>query len=612
MAKKIVDYNQINNKPKRSRLSLVSWLLLILINLVILAFLGWNAWMAGVLNSYLPAQYQIQPTRLEQAPSPSPTEPEPPTPTIEATIPPTPTATAILPAASGTTSFPGLIVVAMAEAGYSHLFAYHPENLPLTRLTYGEWDDVQPTLSPDGSQVAFVSHRGGQWDIFVLDLASGALIQVTYDRAYDGHPAWSPDGLWLAYEKYIDDNLDIYMQPVDGSIAETRVTYYGAADFEPAWHPGGTRIAFTSTRTGAHDIMIADLEKLGTEEAITNFTYNATVNQRHPVWSPDGSQLAYTALHDGYPGIYLTDYAQGPASARYINAGTQIAWAPGGAHLLVLQVAVDSTFLAILDAAGKTYQLPPFMLSGRIAQISWGPDSLPETLPADIQTAAQVDAGAGWQLQLTPDAGTLYGRQNVIEIPDLNAPYPAFSPMAVEPFYALKDRTAAELGWDLLSDLENAFIPISTALPPGHSQDWLYTGRAFALNSVLIDADWILVTREDFGSQTYWRVFVKTRFQDGSQGRPLTDFPWDFSARWTGNTTAYEEGGTQLSVIPSGYWLDFTALAGDYGWERFPALYNWRSYYQGTRFNVFAITSGLDWEDAMLQLWPLESFDTQP
>ena len=86
----------------------------------------------------------------------------------------------------------------------------------------------------------------------------------------------------------------------------------------------------------------------------------------------------------------------------------------------------------------------------------------------------------------------------------------------------------------------------------------------------------------------------------------MTQHPWDFEARFSGSITAYEAGGEQYREIPSGYWVDFTSLALEYGWERQPALSNWRGYYQGTRFNVFAITSGLTWEDAMLQVWPPE------
>jgi TolB protein len=209
---------------------------------------------------------------------------------------------------------------------------------------------------------------------------------------------------------------------------------------------------------------------------------------------------------------------------------------------------------------------------------------------------------------LTPGPGTVYGRQYTIELPEVTAPFPALNALAIEPFLALRQRTLSETSWDVLSDLENMFIPLTSRLPPGRSSDWLYTGRAFALNRVLIELGWMKVVREDIGGQTYWRIFLRPLNQDGSQGRPMTQQPWDFSARFSGNTTAYEEGGAREGSVPAGYWIDFTALALDHGWERQPALANWRSFLQGARYNVFAVTSGLTWEEAMLQLYPPEIF----
>ena len=386
MANKDKNLYPIDSKPKRARrrLSLISTILLLLINIVILAFLGWNAWMAGLLNAYLPAKYHITPTAAALVETePTPTSTPETSPTAENTPPPTPTITATQ-ASQAIQDIPGMMILSINQAGYTHLFAYHPQDLPLTRLTYGEWDDLSPALSPDGNLVAFTSKRSGQWDIFVLDLYSGELNQVTDDLAYDGAPTWSPDGVWLAYEKYLDGNLDIYMQTVDHSIAETRVTSHGAADFSPAWHPGGSLIAFTSTRTGAQDILIANIDQLGKEDAIENFTHNATVNQNHPTWSPDGSQLAFSAPHQGFPGIIITEYDLGATSARYFTNGSAVQWSPDSAALLVLQESPGASFITILDAASQNYILTPIMLDGRISQISWGADLFPETLPAQF------------------------------------------------------------------------------------------------------------------------------------------------------------------------------------------------------------------------------------
>jgi hypothetical protein len=182
--------------------------------------------------------------------------------------------------------------------------------------------------------------------------------------------------------------------------------------------------------------------------------------------------------------------------------------------------------------------------------------------------------------------------------------------MVDESYAALRQRLAIETGWDLLSTLENAFIPLTSPLDPGLGGDWLYTGRAFAVTSSPVNAGWMMVVREDFAPYTYWRVYLRVLHQDGSFGAPLHDLPWDFNARYSGDTQAYEQGGRLADAIPSGYWIDLTRRAADYGWERLPALTVWQYAYPAARFNEFALTGGLSWRAAMLELYPPEALVT--
>jgi len=119
-----------------------------------------------------------------------------------------------------------------------------------------------------------------------------------------------------------------------------------------------------------------------------------------------------------------------------------------------------------------------------------------------------------------------------------------------------------------------------------------------------------LVVREDFGADTYWRVYIKAFYQDGSAGMPLHEQPWDFNSRYDGNTILYEQGGQVQTSAPAGYWIDFTQRAHSFGWDRLPALTTWRASYPAARFNEFAFTGGEDWQTAMLELYPPEAMIT--
>jgi serine/threonine protein kinase len=59
----------------------------------------------------------------------------------------------------------------------------------------------QPSLSPDGRSVAFVSNRDGQWDVYVGLVTGGGLVRLTSDPNVEARPQWSPDGTKLLYSR---------------------------------------------------------------------------------------------------------------------------------------------------------------------------------------------------------------------------------------------------------------------------------------------------------------------------------------------------------------------------------------------------------------------------
>jgi TolB protein len=228
---------------------------------------------------------------------------------------------------------------------------------------------------------------------------------------------------------------------------------------------------------------------------------------------------------------------------------------------------------------------------------------MPESPPDEFEQAAQFTPAPLWAVSGAPVEEGVAGRWSLIELNNVRAPYPQLHDLADEAFEALRTRVIEEVGWDALASLENAYVPITSNLDPGYGEDWLFTGRAFAINTLMTNAGWMVAVREDFGSQTYWRLYLRAQVQDGSIGIPLHDVPWDLGARYNLDPQVYEQGGT-YGEVPPGYWVDITSLASQYGWERVPALPNWRTFYGGARFTEFALIDNLDWYTAMLQLYP--------
>lgn len=492
-------------------------------------------------------------------------------------------------------------VVAARDGGRSHIWAQLPGESKPYQLTSGSWDDRDPAVSPLRDTMAFASSRDGDWDLYLLDLVDQSIQRLTSTTGYEGSPTWSPDGRWLAFEAYYKGDFDIWILPVDGSQAPVQLTDDPAADFSPAWDPGGRRIAFVSDRAGLADIYLADLDH--PNDRFRNLTQTTDLAEGEPIFSPDGSELAYTVQSDGVRGIQRMSLV-GSSAPHWVGQGVHPSWSAGGSAIsAVMQTPYDDYIVSYaLEGAA-----PPNggTISGNISELHW---SLLPISPSDsdvVETALPLYQAVIERPKVDDDR---------IALVPLESVRPAglmLSDAANEAFDALRARAAGETGWDVLGNLQHAFVGINDPLPPGYAyNDWLYTGRAFSVSLAAVQAGWVEIVREDYGQETYWRVFVRTLAQDGSQGVPLRQRPWDFSARFAGDATLYDAGGAPKAEIPDGYYLDFTTLAADYGFDRLPALSNWRSFYPGARYDEFALRASMDWTSAMAELYPASAIAT--
>ena len=505
----------------------------------------------------------------------------------------------------------GTVILSMRDGVHYHLFAYHSLYLPLTRLTGSAWDDITPSISPDGKKIAYASRRNGYWDIYILNIETNQITAFTDTPDYDGTPAWSPDGQWIAYESYLDNSLEILIKPVNNPTqAPIRLTNSPGLDCSPNWSPLGRDIAFISDRSGEPEVWIAHLDQ--TDNRFVQVSNNPHGNDVFPKWSPDGTRLAWVSENDEQNEIVVKNIQDAGQPLKVLGAGDVFTWSPLGDMLLAIIPAPNQTNVGSYLATSGEIFYPPLTLPGNIKGLDWKLGSFPLWLEGRIKAdpGLQKPAAPLWVPIHSLNQQPPSGRSAVVAVADLNAPYPYLHDGVDEGFTALRTELHKQIGWNFLDSLENAFQPLTEPPPPQMQVNWLLTGRAFAFNRSPYDANWIAVTRENMGGQIYWRVFLRTRYQDGSQGQPMNQAPWNFSSRFAGVPESYEQGGTE-STIPPGYWVDFTDLAALYGWKRLPALPTWRAYFEAARFNQFFMDGGLTWEQAMENIYPPEALITQ-
>jgi TolB protein len=166
--------------------------------------------------------------------------------------------------------------------GNPELFMTDASGAHPKRLTFSNGSNTSPSWNPKtGQQVAFVSDRGGIPQLYVMNIDGSSQTKVDLpDMGYVIDPAWSPNGQLLAFSwRRRNGNYDLYVMEI-ATRQLVELTRDVARNERPSWAPDGRHLVFESTRTGTRQIwsMIAD----GTDaRQLTKQGQNESPN-----WSP--------------------------------------------------------------------------------------------------------------------------------------------------------------------------------------------------------------------------------------------------------------------------------------------------------------------------------------
>jgi Tol biopolymer transport system component len=164
--------------------------------------------------------------------------------------------------------------------------------------------NIAPAMSPDGSQVAFISEKDlFSIEIFVANGQTGEVERKIIKVASDPHleslqfinsaGAWSPDGTEFVLAGIRKGTpILTFIDPARGrKIKEHKVKEVGEI-FNPTWSPDGRYVAFTASVGGLMDLFVVEVET-GELRRLTDDAYA----EYHPAWSPDGRYIAVATDH---------------------------------------------------------------------------------------------------------------------------------------------------------------------------------------------------------------------------------------------------------------------------------------------------------------------------
>ena len=155
----------------------------------------------------------------------------------------------------------------------------------LTRLTDDAGNDFNPSWSPDGQSIVFISDRDGDSDIYTVDSDGSGLTRLTHSREREMFPSWSPDDQHIIFFTWPSDTglMIMHMMNPDGS--------------------GRTKLIHQDVEIDSlHSFPVMSPDRLRVERVVSFADPNGDDEYEIYIMNPDGSGLTQLAVADDYQG----------------------------------------------------------------------------------------------------------------------------------------------------------------------------------------------------------------------------------------------------------------------------------------------------------------------
>ncbi|MBA3847505.1 MAG: PD40 domain-containing protein, partial [Planctomycetes bacterium] len=226
------------------------------------------------------------------------------------------------------------VAAAIALAGWSltRQGSARDDVIQFTQITDTAGEETDPSLSPDGTVVAFASRASGSWDIYSQRVGGRNRTLIVGDPQRDEMaPAFSPDGSQIAFHES-DGDGGIFVAGATGE-STRRVTDVG---FHPSWSPDGKQIAYTTeeikdpySRQGLSQLWTVSVSGGGSRKV-------TEIDAAQPSWSPSGERLVFWSNMAGQRDLFTVSAAGGEATPIFEDAHVDFAptWLREGGRIV--------------------------------------------------------------------------------------------------------------------------------------------------------------------------------------------------------------------------------------------------------------------------------------
>jgi Tol biopolymer transport system component len=167
------------------------------------------------------------------------------------------------------------------------------------RLTSDPAGSYEPTASPDGKQLVFVSSRDGDAELYRANLDGKELLRLTHSRGDDSSPVFSPDGARLAFVSTRRGPARVHVMNADGSRPRALDDEPTIGEAQPVWSPDGAWLAYIVAAAESSSLRVVRVD----DGAVVAEDRGAFRDET-PTWSPDGRWLVFASNREGDVELY--------------------------------------------------------------------------------------------------------------------------------------------------------------------------------------------------------------------------------------------------------------------------------------------------------------------
>ncbi len=248
------------------------------------------------------------------------------------------------------------------------------------RLVVGHTaNDYRPRFSPDGKRLAFISTRTGNGDIYVLDLAGTTLRRLTFDDGTENLDGWSPDGEYLYYSSSARDIAgmqDVQRIRASGGTPMIVAGDRYASEYFASAAPDGRTIAITArgTQSGqwwrrgsSHidesEIWTVSLDGTPRYTRLSTGERPGKGRDSWPMWSGDGRTIYFMSDRTKTENLYAQPAAGGEARPLTRFTDGRVLWPQAGKGGATIVFERDFSIWSLDVASGRAAAIP-FTLRG--------------------------------------------------------------------------------------------------------------------------------------------------------------------------------------------------------------------------------------------------------